>query len=193
MQDKLTLRRQWVQRRLHLVCCHADVVVAQCLRCGAGAGTRGPDKVVPTLGQLRQGYEPRSALATHFLWAKPRGRWQQEREWGVDSAFSPDFLRSLYGQSRVSYSLAAKTIHSDQMTATEPWRFLSRPGFQARPLRVCIAGGGASGICLAIKILDALRHGTLERIEIVIYEREDDFAGTWYVNRYPGCRCDIPR
>lgn len=82
-------------------------------------------------------------------------------------------------------------------------------GFEPRPLKIAIAGAGASGICLAIKIIKAQEAGTLGPVEFTLYEREDDFGGTWYVNRCkflkcwytlasadifkdPGCRCDLP-
>lgn len=27
--------------------------------------------------------------------------------------------------------------------------------------------------------------------DYTIYEKEDDIGGTWYVNTYPGCTCDV--
>lgn len=73
------------------------------------------------------------------------------------------------------------------------WEYLKRPGFQARPIRVAIIGAGASGICLAIKIIEAQNLSVLSAgVEVIIYERESDYGGTWNVNNYPGVRCDIP-
>ena len=78
------------------------------------------------------------------------------------------------------------------------------------PLKLVIAGAGAAGICtsrssplatypaaqltfylpgLAIKILQAQETGVLGPVELVLYERESDYGGTWNVNTYPGCRC----
>lgn len=75
------------------------------------------------------------------------------------------------------------------MTTLNDWQYLKRPGFEARPLRVAIVGAGASGICLAIKILEAQTSGLLSAgVEVVIYERDSDYGGTWAANRYPGCR-----
>jgi 4-hydroxyacetophenone monooxygenase len=50
---------------------------------------------------------------------------------------------------------------------------------------VLIAGAGASGICMAIK---------LQRLGIpfVIYEKNNSVGGTWFENRYPGSGVDIP-
>jgi cation diffusion facilitator CzcD-associated flavoprotein CzcO len=32
----------------------------------------------------------------------------------------------------------------------------------------------------------------LDNYEHVVYEKNPDIGGTWYENRYPGCKCDIP-
>jgi cation diffusion facilitator CzcD-associated flavoprotein CzcO len=52
--------------------------------------------------------------------------------------------------------------------------------------RVAILGAGLAGIGMAIR----LRQRGIE--DFVIIEREDDLGGTWYVNTYPGCQCDVP-
>ncbi|KAJ9116538.1 hypothetical protein QFC24_006708 [Naganishia onofrii] len=70
------------------------------------------------------------------------------------------------------------------------WRYLNKDGFTREPLKIAIAGGGASGICLALKLLQAQKSGRLGDIHITIYERSQDYGGTWHSNRYPGCRCD---
>ncbi|CZR49346.1 monooxygenase family protein [Fusarium proliferatum ET1] len=50
---------------------------------------------------------------------------------------------------------------------------------------VVIIGAGFSGICMAIKLLEAgIRN-------IVIVEKSAGFGGTWKDNIYPGCCCDI--
>jgi cation diffusion facilitator CzcD-associated flavoprotein CzcO len=49
---------------------------------------------------------------------------------------------------------------------------------------VAIIGAGFSGLIVGI----ALRQAGID--DFVLYEREDDFGGTWYVNRYPGCAVD---
>ncbi|HMD40358.1 MAG TPA: NAD(P)/FAD-dependent oxidoreductase [Candidatus Acidoferrum sp.] len=51
---------------------------------------------------------------------------------------------------------------------------------------VLIIGGGFSGLCMAIKLLEARMNSFL------LLEKSDDIGGTWYDNRYPGCACDIP-
>ncbi len=49
-----------------------------------------------------------------------------------------------------------------------------------------IVGAGFGGVGLAVR----LRDEGLD--DVVILEREDDVGGTWYVNTYPGCQCDVP-
>ncbi|KAH7084098.1 hypothetical protein FB567DRAFT_593580 [Paraphoma chrysanthemicola] len=56
-----------------------------------------------------------------------------------------------------------------------------------RPLRVVVIGAGFSGIYLNIRIPELLRN-----VDLVTYEREAGIGGTWWLNRYPGCGCDIP-
>lgn len=56
-----------------------------------------------------------------------------------------------------------------------------------RRLRVVVIGAGYSGIYLNVKIPELLRN-----IDLVTYEREAAVGGTWQINRYPGCGCDIP-
>ncbi|OQO13068.1 putative sterigmatocystin biosynthesis monooxygenase stcW [Cryoendolithus antarcticus] len=56
-----------------------------------------------------------------------------------------------------------------------------------RKLKVLTIGGGVSGILMAYQI-----QKLTENVEHVIYEKNEDIAGTWLENRYPGCACDIP-
>lgn len=56
-------------------------------------------------------------------------------------------------------------------------------------LRVACVGAGASGLCLAYKMEKMLEPGSWE---LVLYEKNPQFGGTWYENTYPGVACDIP-
>ncbi|OAA60218.1 Flavin monooxygenase-like protein [Niveomyces insectorum RCEF 264] len=56
-----------------------------------------------------------------------------------------------------------------------------------KPLRIITIGAGASGINMAYQ---TKKH--LKNIELVCYEKNPKIGGTWYENRYPGCKCDIP-
>jgi cyclohexanone monooxygenase len=52
--------------------------------------------------------------------------------------------------------------------------------------RVIIVGAGFSGIGMAIRLRQ-----TGER-DFIVLEREAGVGGTWRVNNYPGCACDVP-
>jgi cation diffusion facilitator CzcD-associated flavoprotein CzcO len=54
-------------------------------------------------------------------------------------------------------------------------------------MTIRVIGAGYSGIYLGIRIPQRLRN-----IDLKIYERNESVGGTWFVNRYPGCACDIP-
>ncbi|KEF59610.1 uncharacterized protein A1O9_04456 [Exophiala aquamarina CBS 119918] len=56
-----------------------------------------------------------------------------------------------------------------------------------RKLKVIFMGMGCSGINFAHQV-----QTRMENIELTIYEANSDLGGTWLVNRYPGCACDIP-
>jgi cation diffusion facilitator CzcD-associated flavoprotein CzcO len=62
----------------------------------------------------------------------------------------------------------------------------SAKALPAEVLDVLIVGAGFSGLGMAIKLLEAGMKSFL------VLEKADDIGGTWYVNQYPGCACDIP-
>jgi cation diffusion facilitator CzcD-associated flavoprotein CzcO len=51
---------------------------------------------------------------------------------------------------------------------------------------IAIVGSGFSGIGMAVR----LRQEGIE--DFVVLERGDQVGGTWWVNTYPGCGCDVP-
>lgn len=53
------------------------------------------------------------------------------------------------------------------------------------PTPVLIIGAGFSGICQAVKLKEA-------GVPFRWIEKERDIGGTWLLNTYPGCACDIP-
>jgi cation diffusion facilitator CzcD-associated flavoprotein CzcO len=53
-------------------------------------------------------------------------------------------------------------------------------------VRVAIIGSGFSGLGTAIKLRESGRD------DFVVLERGPDIGGTWRVNTYPGCACDVP-
>ncbi|KAI8625859.1 FAD/NAD(P)-binding domain-containing protein [Xylariaceae sp. FL1651] len=52
---------------------------------------------------------------------------------------------------------------------------------------VCIIGSGVSGICTAIQVI---RQYNTRNFTII--EKSQELGGTWSVNTYPGCGCDVP-
>ncbi|KAE9567752.1 Baeyer-Villiger monooxygenase [Colletotrichum fructicola] len=52
---------------------------------------------------------------------------------------------------------------------------------------VLVIGAGMSGIGLAIQLIRQHKTRSFELIE-----KSDSVAGTWWVNSYPGCGCDVP-
>jgi 4-hydroxyacetophenone monooxygenase len=55
----------------------------------------------------------------------------------------------------------------------------------ARPFRVVVIGAGMSGLVVGRRLQQA-------GVPFVIVEKNADVGGTWYENRYPGCRVDVP-
>src|SRR5690606_13008649 len=62
-----------------------------------------------------------------------------------------------------------------------------RPGEQHTELDadVVVVGAGMSGL-YALKVLRD------QGLRVVVLEKAPGVGGTWYWNRYPGARCDIP-
>jgi len=62
---------------------------------------------------------------------------------------------------------------------------MSASNNRARDLPIAIIGAGPGGICMAIK----LREAGFE--DVVLLEKTEAVGGTWNLNRYPGCACDV--
>lgn len=54
-------------------------------------------------------------------------------------------------------------------------------------VQVLVIGAGMSGIGIGIQL--QRQHGVRD-FEII--EKSDDVGGTWFLNTYPGCGCDVP-
>ncbi|KAJ1331135.1 hydroxyversicolorone monooxygenase [Microdochium nivale] len=67
------------------------------------------------------------------------------------------------------------------------YRVEEKPLGAAKHVRIVGIGAGASGI----NMVRTLRQN-LTNFEHVIYEKNSKAGGTWFENRYPGCRCDVP-
>jgi cation diffusion facilitator CzcD-associated flavoprotein CzcO len=60
------------------------------------------------------------------------------------------------------------------------------PAVLSQVLDVAIIGAGFSGLCMAIKLKQS------GRTNFRVFEKASDIGGTWFLNRYPGCACDVP-
>jgi hypothetical protein len=63
----------------------------------------------------------------------------------------------------------------------------NRPIDTPHPLKIGIIGAGISGIALSIRL-----HQYIPSASITIWEKNPDIGGTWFENRYPEVKCDIP-
>lgn len=70
---------------------------------------------------------------------------------------------------------------------SEDYNVSDQPIGSIRPVRIICIGAGASGVNLAYQVQ---RH--MKKTELVVYEKNSAIGGTWFENRYPGCKCDIP-
>ncbi|KAI5923316.1 hypothetical protein F4810DRAFT_669760 [Camillea tinctor] len=78
--------------------------------------------------------------------------------------------------------------NSKKDTASKaPYSVQESPLGTAKHVRIVGIGAGASGI----NMIRTLRKN-LTNYEHVIYEKNSRVGGTWFENRYPGCRCDVP-
>ncbi|KAI1390690.1 FAD/NAD(P)-binding domain-containing protein [Hypoxylon trugodes] len=68
-----------------------------------------------------------------------------------------------------------------------PLQLKNEPLDGHRPIKVRVIGAGYSGIYLGIRIPQRIRN-----VDFQIYEQNESVGGTWWVNKYPGCACDIP-
>ncbi len=56
---------------------------------------------------------------------------------------------------------------------------------EPRHYKIAIIGAGFSGLGMAITLKMAGEH------DFIVFEREARVGGTWWVNQYPGCGCDV--
>jgi len=107
--------------------------------------------------------------------------------------FDPEAFRAKY---RAERDKRIRQDGNDQYLQTEGdlTRYVDDPyveaGFTRAPLAdevsVLIIGGGFGGLLAAARLQEA------GITDIRIIEKGGDFGGTWYWNRYPGARCDVP-
>ncbi|KAI1329152.1 hypothetical protein F5Y16DRAFT_113280 [Xylariaceae sp. FL0255] len=78
-------------------------------------------------------------------------------------------------------------VTNDVDTARKPYSILEQPLGTKKHVRIVGIGAGASGL----NMIRTLRRN-LTNYEHVVYEKNPKVGGTWYENRYPGCKCDVP-
>lgn len=83
------------------------------------------------------------------------------------------------------HHLASANTHVS--TEKPPYVVNEKPLGTAKHVRIVGIGAGAGGI----NMIRTLRKH-LTDYEHVFYEKNDKVGGTWFENRYPGCRCDVP-
>ena len=96
-------------------------------------------------------------------------------------------------ETNVLQSSGAANIPSDSSPISRPSNWIPiREHYRGQPRRIKIVtiGAGFSGLMMAHKIQNQYKLNDI--IEHVIYEKNSDIGGTWYDNRYPGLRCDVP-
>ncbi|KAH8714753.1 hypothetical protein BGZ61DRAFT_574819 [Ilyonectria robusta] len=71
--------------------------------------------------------------------------------------------------------------------SSQPFNIKDEPVENQRPMRVIVIGAGFSGIYAAIRISQRLKN-----VQLQVYEQNEETAGVWWLNRYPGLACDIP-
>jgi 4-hydroxyacetophenone monooxygenase len=93
-----------------------------------------------------------------------------------------DVLAFLAGNAAANYtSLASHELNLPTEEDKLAWtKEQVAPG---RRLRVAIIGAGMSGLVMAYRLRQA-------GISYVIFEKNSEVGGTWWENRYPGCRLD---
>ncbi|TPX32186.1 hypothetical protein SmJEL517_g04617 [Synchytrium microbalum] len=80
----------------------------------------------------------------------------------------------------------------DTSSPTENFLHLSPPpkyddSLPCRKLRIVYVGAGIGGISFVL-----MARYRLKNVDWVVYEKNSTFGGTWWENKYPGCRCDVP-
>ncbi|KAI1342172.1 flavin-binding monooxygenase [Xylariaceae sp. FL0016] len=81
----------------------------------------------------------------------------------------------------------SQNTNSGSVKPPTPFTIKDAPLDGHRRIKVRVIGAGYSGIYLGIRIPQRLRN-----VDLKIYEKNEQMGGTWWVNRYPGCACDIP-
>jgi cation diffusion facilitator CzcD-associated flavoprotein CzcO len=105
------------------------------------------------------------------------------------------FLANVFQQIKQNTTLTMAKARLDnlskhlQVPQIESYDAIEEPLGTTRKVRVVLIGAGASGINMLRALRLHLAHGSWTA---TAYEKNPRVGGTWFENRYPGCRCDIP-
>jgi 4-hydroxyacetophenone monooxygenase len=123
------------------------------------------DLAAETLTRLRDAAQPTPVADTAAL--------REMMAFAIGERVSDDYLALLLEELALSgEDLRAPNWHKDTVD-------------RDRDFRVVIVGAGMSGLLAAHRLHQA-------GVPYVIIEKNDDVGGTWFENRYPGCRVDVP-
>ncbi|THX19357.1 FAD/NAD(P)-binding domain-containing protein [Aureobasidium pullulans] len=84
---------------------------------------------------------------------------------------------------------AGRHVSEDDWVYPYPtdFKLSEHPIDDIRKLKVAVIGAGLAGVTAG-----ALLPAKVPGIQLTILEKNSDVGGTWFENRYPGVRCDIP-
>lgn len=104
-------------------------------------------------------------------------------------SFAPETLASMLsfavGEDSVASNYSDMMLEELAITGVDAKRVDIEPAAVAQSsARVVIIGAGMSGLLLAMRLQQA-------GIDYLILEKNAGVGGTWFENRYPGCRVDI--
>jgi 4-hydroxyacetophenone monooxygenase len=85
----------------------------------------------------------------------------------------------------VAMTEAVPPEYGDIVAATMHLDPVAEPARSAKPLKAIIIGAGISGMVAAMCLREIA-------VEHVIFDKNAEFGGTWWENRYPGCGVDTP-
>lgn len=81
-----------------------------------------------------------------------------------------------------------QNLTTNQIKSDLEYKVSETPLGTIKEVKIITLGAGASGINMAYQVKRHLRNVTH-----VVYEKNESIGGTWFENRYPGCKCDIRR
>lgn len=100
----------------------------------------------------------------------------ERRDAGPDAALKHSLKSKLATVEHIERVESEPGMHSDDVNGSSKpaWLLHDAPVENQRPMRVIVIGAGYSGIYLGIRIPERIRN-----CELVIYEKNDGFGGTW--------------